>query len=86
VEDLSDNDDAILDADYQPPPQERSSSGDEDPQPTEHLRGRKRLRCENNGLPRRSGYFFILGLIEGNTYIDRAPSNVCSKMLIYNTY
>ncbi|KAK2889796.1 hypothetical protein Q8A73_018096 [Channa argus] len=46
LEDLSDNDDAILDADYQPPPREQSStddnsSGDEDPipQPTEDRRG-----------------------------------------------
>lgn len=56
VENLSYNDDAILDADYQPPPREQSSSeddssGDDDPipQPTEHSRGRKRLRDGNNG-------------------------------------
>ncbi|KAJ8277155.1 hypothetical protein GJAV_G00072040 [Gymnothorax javanicus] len=55
LENLSDNDDAILDADYQPPPREQSSSeddssGDEDliPQPTEYSRGRKRLRGDNN--------------------------------------
>ncbi|XP_071063273.1 piggyBac transposable element-derived protein 3-like [Pseudochaenichthys georgianus] len=49
LEDLSDNDDPILDANYQPPPQEQISSEDEDdssddedpiPQPTEHSRGR----------------------------------------------
>ncbi|XP_063733351.1 piggyBac transposable element-derived protein 3-like [Eleginops maclovinus] len=58
LEDLSDNDDPILDANYQPRTQERSSSEDEDdssddedpiPQPTEHSRGRKRLRGANNG-------------------------------------
>lgn len=54
LDDLSDNDDAILDADYQPPPRDQSSSdddssGEEDPIPTEHSRGRKRLRREKNG-------------------------------------
>ncbi|KAF3832188.1 hypothetical protein F7725_025853 [Dissostichus mawsoni] len=56
LEDLSDNDDPILDANYQPPPQEQSSSEDDSsddedpiPQPTEHSRGRKRLRGANNG-------------------------------------
>ncbi|XP_042371013.1 transcription factor E2FA-like, partial [Plectropomus leopardus] len=53
LDNLSDNDDAILDAGYQPPPQVQSSSeddssGEEDPIPTEHSRGRKRLRCQNN--------------------------------------
>lgn len=56
LENLCDNDDAILDANYQPPPQEQrssedESSGDEDPipQPTEQSRGRKHLRGEDNG-------------------------------------
>lgn len=56
LENVSDNDDTILDLDYQPPPQEQSSSEDDSgggedpiPQPTEHTRGRKRLRDENNG-------------------------------------
>ena len=49
VEDLSDIDDPVWDADYQPPPQEPSSIEDEDPipQPTEPSRGRKHRRGEN---------------------------------------
>lgn len=56
--DLSDNDDPILDENYQPSPQEQSSSEDEGdssddedpiPEPTEHSRGRKRLRGADNG-------------------------------------
>ena len=51
VEDLSDIDDPVWDADYQPPPQEPSSSEDEDPipQPTEPSRGHKRCCGENKG-------------------------------------
>ena len=56
LENLSDNDDAILDADYQPPLREQGhseddSSGDKDPIPqsTERCRGHKRLCGENNG-------------------------------------
>lgn len=54
VEDLSDIDDPVEDADYQPPPKELNSSeeddsGDEDPipQPSEPSRGRKRYCGEN---------------------------------------
>lgn len=56
--DLSDNDDPVLDENYQPPPQEQSSSEDEGdssvdedpiPEPTEHSRGRKRIRSADNG-------------------------------------
>ncbi|MED6241650.1 hypothetical protein ATANTOWER_023049 [Ataeniobius toweri] len=56
--DLSDNDDPIPDENYQPSPQEQSSSEnkgdsskDEDPIPetTHHSRGQKRLRCVDNG-------------------------------------
>lgn len=48
LDDLSDHDDAIQDAHYQPPPQDQcssedQSSGEEDPIPTEHCRGHKRL-------------------------------------------
>ncbi|XP_056148617.1 uncharacterized protein LOC130123472 [Lampris incognitus] len=56
LKNLSDNDDAILDADNQPSPREQSSSEDDSsddedpiPQPTEHSRGRKHLRGENKG-------------------------------------
>ena len=50
VEDSSDIDDPVWDADYQSPPQEPSSSEDEDPIPlhTEPSRGRKRCRGEND--------------------------------------
>lgn len=56
--DLSDNDDPILDANYQPSAQEESSSEDEGdnsddedpiPEPTEHSRGHKRRRRADNG-------------------------------------
>ncbi|XP_010790902.1 uncharacterized protein isoform X2 [Notothenia coriiceps] len=56
--DLSDNDDPILDTNYQPSPQEESSSEDEGdssdnedpiPEPTEHSRAHKRRRGADNG-------------------------------------
>ncbi|XP_071329190.1 piggyBac transposable element-derived protein 1 [Trachinotus anak] len=56
--DLSDNDDPILDENYQPSPQEQSSSEDEGdisddddpiPEPTKHSRGRKRHHSADNG-------------------------------------
>ncbi len=56
--DFSDNNDPILDENYQPSPQEQSSSEDEGdssddedpiPEPTEHSRGRKRLCGADNG-------------------------------------
>ncbi|XP_061836200.1 piggyBac transposable element-derived protein 3 [Nerophis lumbriciformis] len=49
--DLYDNDDPILDENYQPSAQEESSSDDEDPipEPTEHSRGHKRCRGADNG-------------------------------------
>ena len=53
--DVSDNDDPILDGNYQPSPQEESrsedSSVDEDPipEPTDHSRGRKHLHSADNG-------------------------------------
>ncbi|XP_057693808.1 piggyBac transposable element-derived protein 3-like [Corythoichthys intestinalis] len=53
VEDLSDIDDPVGDAEYQPPPtsSEEDSSGCEDPvpQPCQPIRGRKRLRKEYEG-------------------------------------
>lgn len=56
VEDLSDIDDPVRDAEYQQPQQELSSSeedssGCEDPvpQPSQPIRGRKRLRDEYEG-------------------------------------
>ncbi len=53
--DVSDNDDPILDGNYQQSPQEESSSedssDDEDPipEPTDHSRGRKHADSADNG-------------------------------------
>ncbi len=53
--DVSDNDNPILDGNYQPSPQEESSSedssDDEDPipEPTDHSRGRKHTDSADNG-------------------------------------
>nr|XP_020517014.1 uncharacterized protein LOC110006139 [Labrus bergylta] len=56
VEDLSDIDDPVGDAEYQPPRQEPSTSEEDNsgcegpiPQPSQPIRGRKRLRDENEG-------------------------------------
>lgn len=68
MESFSDNDDAVLHADYKLPPQEQSSSeddssGDEDPisQLTNHSRGCKRFNGGYNCEPKCSGYLFSLG-------------------------
>ncbi|KAJ8259318.1 hypothetical protein COCON_G00183300 [Conger conger] len=90
VEDLSDIDDDMLDADYQPPLREPSSSedssGDEDPilQPTEPSRGRKRHRDQDDGSRsrrrrRRSGHVEADGSNDGPEEPTPGPSPTQSK-------